>query len=65
MAALITGLANGWTSPYLAQLTTVNITLPLHLTEAEASWVASTLSFGRFVGVILGSIAQGIYDSLK
>lgn len=58
-AVLVTGLANGWTSPYLAQLTAPDTTLPLKLTDSEASWVASFLNLGRFAGAILGAVSQG------
>lgn len=47
---LQTGIMAGWTSPNIARLTSENSTIPLTLNEA--SWVASCLNLGRFVGVI-------------
>ncbi|XP_031783234.1 facilitated trehalose transporter Tret1-like [Nasonia vitripennis] len=48
---LQTGIMAGWTSPNIARLTSENSTLPLTLNEA--SWVASCLNLGRFVGALL------------
>ncbi|XP_053972070.1 facilitated trehalose transporter Tret1-like isoform X2 [Hylaeus volcanicus] len=48
------GFAMGWTSPYIAQLTTEGSTL--YLTGREASWVASLLPFGRVIGACAGSL---------
>lgn len=59
LAAIVSGLATGWASPYLAQLTAAEIGAPLKLTDAEASWVASFLSLGRLVGALLGAVCQG------
>ncbi|XP_017884524.1 facilitated trehalose transporter Tret1-like [Ceratina calcarata] len=52
------GLANGWASPYLAQLTSTEANMPLRLTDAEASWVASLLNLGRLVGALLSAVCQ-------
>ncbi|KAL7305043.1 hypothetical protein TKK_0002826 [Trichogramma kaykai] len=48
------GLSSGWSSPYLAQLTAPDSSLPLTL--EQASWVASLVNVGRFVGAFLGSL---------
>ncbi|KAF7993972.1 hypothetical protein HCN44_011241 [Aphidius gifuensis] len=60
LACIIAGLSNGWTSPFLAKLTIPNIETSFKLTESEASWVASLVNLGRFFGVIIGAILQGI-----
>ncbi|XP_034942302.1 facilitated trehalose transporter Tret1-like [Chelonus insularis] len=60
LGILTAGLSTGWTSPYLAQLTSPNVESPLMLTNSEASWVASLLNLGRFVGAIIGALTQGI-----
>ncbi|XP_034180515.1 facilitated trehalose transporter Tret1 [Osmia lignaria lignaria] len=52
------GLANGWASPYLAQLTSTEANMPLRLTDTEASWVASLLNLGRFTGALLSALCQ-------
>lgn len=49
------GLAIGWTSPYLAQLTG-DVHAPFRVTHEEGSWIASLLPFGRILGAVLGSI---------
>ncbi|XP_046415307.1 facilitated trehalose transporter Tret1-like [Neodiprion fabricii] len=49
----ISGLMIGWTSPYIAKLTTPNSTL--HITKTEASWVASLMNFGRLTGAVPGA----------
>ncbi|KAG7202124.1 hypothetical protein KM043_015811 [Ampulex compressa] len=49
------GLVAGWTSPYLAKLTSENATL--HITHEQASWIASLMPLGRLFGAIGGSIA--------
>ena len=59
LAAIGSGLANGWTSPYLAQLTSTEASMPLRLTDSEASWVASLLNLGRLVGALLSAVCQG------
>ncbi|XP_025987071.2 facilitated trehalose transporter Tret1 isoform X2 [Solenopsis invicta] len=48
------GLAIGWTSPYLAQLTGENPPFPV--TFEEGSWIASLLPLGRLLGAIIGSL---------
>ncbi|XP_018316195.1 facilitated trehalose transporter Tret1-like [Mycetomoellerius zeteki] len=48
------GLANGWTSPYLAQLTDENALF--RVTDEEASWIASLLPLGRLLGAIIGPL---------
>ncbi|KAF3420776.1 hypothetical protein E2986_04410 [Frieseomelitta varia] len=58
LAAIGSGLANGWTSPYLAQLTSTEASMPLRLTDSEASWVASLLNLGRLVGALLSALCQ-------
>ncbi|CAL7933121.1 unnamed protein product [Xylocopa violacea] len=58
LAVIGSGLANGWASPYLAQLTSTEASVPLRLTDTEASWVASLLNFGRLVGALLSALCQ-------
>ncbi|KAL0132086.1 hypothetical protein PUN28_000096 [Cardiocondyla obscurior] len=48
------GLAIGWTSPYLAQLTGEDP--PFRVTDEEGSWIASLLPLGRLLGAIVGSL---------
>lgn len=49
------GLAIGWTSPYLAQLTGEDS--PFRVTDEEGSWIASLLPLGRLLGAVIGSLA--------
>ncbi|XP_043278879.1 facilitated trehalose transporter Tret1-like [Venturia canescens] len=65
LAVLVTGMGNGWTSPYLAQLTAPDATLALKLTATEASWIASILSLGRSIGSVGGAISQGCIGRKK
>lgn len=59
LETIVSGLANGWASPYLAQLTSTEADVPLKLTDIEASWVASLLSLGRVIGALFGAFCQG------
>jgi hypothetical protein len=59
LEAVVSGLATGWASPYLAQLTSAETAIPLKLTDVEVSWVASFLSLGRLIGALLGAFCQG------
>lgn len=59
LEAIVSGLATGWASPYLAQLTSAEADIPLKLTDTEASWVASLLNLGRLIGALLGALCQG------
>lgn len=59
LAVIGSGLANGWASPYLAQLTSTEANIPLKLTDTEASWVASLLNLGRLAGALLSALCQG------
>lgn len=65
LEAIVSGLATGWTSPYLAQLTSAEMDMPLRLTDAEASWVASFLNIGRLIGALFGAFCQGKSPSLQ
>nr|XP_033186596.1 facilitated trehalose transporter Tret1-like [Bombus vancouverensis nearcticus] len=58
LAVIGSGLANGWASPYLAQLTSTEANTPLKLTDTEASWVASLLNLGRLAGALLSALCQ-------
>ncbi|XP_017752564.1 PREDICTED: uncharacterized protein LOC108545451 [Eufriesea mexicana] len=58
LAVIGSGLANGWVSPYLAQLTSTEANMPLRLTDTEASWVASLLNLGRLAGALLSAVCQ-------
>lgn len=57
------GLAIGWTSPYIAQLT--NGESVAHITNEEASWIVSLLPFGRLFGAAIGSLTMECYGSKK
>lgn len=59
LEAIVSGLATGWASPYLAQLTSAEADIPLKLTDTEASWVASLLNLGRLIGALFGAFCQG------
>lgn len=59
LEAIVSGLATGWASPYLAQLTSAETDTPLKLTYTEASWVASFLNLGRLFGALFGALCQG------
>ncbi|XP_053997126.1 facilitated trehalose transporter Tret1-like isoform X1 [Hylaeus anthracinus] len=58
LAVMGSGLANGWASPYLAQLTSTEANMPLRLTDTEVSWVASLLNLGRLAGALLSALCQ-------
>ncbi|XP_078034001.1 facilitated trehalose transporter Tret1 [Augochlora pura] len=58
LAVIGSGLANGWVSPYLAQLTSTEASVPLRLTDTEASWVASLSNLGRLAGALLSALCQ-------
>lgn len=55
------GISSGWSSPYLARLTAPNSPLPLTL--EQASWVASLLNLGRFVGAFTGATSVNYLGS--
>ena len=57
------GIMSGWSSPYLARLTAPGSPIPL--TSEEASWVASLLNLGRFLGAICGAISVNYLGSKK
>ncbi|XP_051155994.1 facilitated trehalose transporter Tret1-like [Leptopilina boulardi] len=59
LIVLNSGLVNGWSSPYLAQLTSVDSDSSLKLSDFEASWVASLLNLGRLIGAFTGALIQG------
>lgn len=59
--AVSLGLVAGWTSPYLAKLT--NKETKIHITDTEASWVASFLPMGRLLGAICGSLTTEYFGS--
>nr|XP_003700178.1 PREDICTED: facilitated trehalose transporter Tret1-like [Megachile rotundata] len=55
------GLVIGWTSPYLARLTSHDDLF--HVSNNEASWVAALMPFGRLFGAIAGAIILEYYGS--
>ncbi|XP_076235888.1 facilitated trehalose transporter Tret1 [Calliopsis andreniformis] len=57
------GLAVGWTSPYLARLTSKDSWLTV--TENQAAWVASLLPLGRFFGAIAGAVLLEYFGSKR
>lgn len=59
LIVLNSGLVNGWSSPYLAQLTSMDSKSSLKLSDFEASWVASLLNLGRLIGAFTGAFMQG------
>ncbi|XP_020284363.1 facilitated trehalose transporter Tret1-like [Pseudomyrmex gracilis] len=58
LETIVSGLANGWASPYLARLTSAETETLLNLTDAEASWVASLLNLGRVMGALISACLQ-------
>ncbi|XP_076163420.1 facilitated trehalose transporter Tret1-like [Ptiloglossa arizonensis] len=58
------GLVVGWTSPYTAQLTDKNSTT-FHITERQASWVASLLPVGRMFGACTGWLGVDYFGSKR
>lgn len=50
------GGMTGWTSPYLAIMTKPGAK-PIHLNLEEASWMASLLNAGRFLGAVMGMLS--------
>lgn len=54
LLGLVNGLAGGWTSPFLAKLTSPDS--ELLLTAEEASWIASLIPVGRIFGAVFGSL---------
>ncbi|XP_011305791.1 facilitated trehalose transporter Tret1 [Fopius arisanus] len=52
--SMLTGLVAGWTSPYLAKLTTGSETLTI--TNDEGSWIASLFHLSRPIGSIIGAV---------
>lgn len=57
------GFANGWASPYLAQLTlNDNVNGIKKIGNIETSWIASLLNIGRIFGAILGALILGKID---
>ncbi|CAL7951918.1 unnamed protein product [Xylocopa violacea] len=57
------GLAIGWTSPYIAQLTSRESVV--RITDEEASWIVSLLPFGRLFGAVIGSLIMEYYGGKK
>ncbi|XP_058804383.1 facilitated trehalose transporter Tret1-like [Phymastichus coffea] len=57
------GLSSGWSSPYLAKLTAPGSSLLL--TDEEASWVASLLNLGRFLGAFVGALSVSYFGSKR
>ncbi|XP_046415352.1 facilitated trehalose transporter Tret1-like [Neodiprion fabricii] len=59
----VCGMMGGWTSPYLAKLTSQDSPLPI--TSDEASWVASLLNFGRLIGAVPGAVSVHYFGSKR
>lgn len=55
------GLMAGWSSPYIAYLTSPESYIPMTMTEA--SWVVSLLNLGRLFGGIIGSVFVNYFGS--
>lgn len=55
----VCGTTAGWTSPYVAKLTAPDSPLPITLDQA--SWVASLVTFGRFMGPIPGAVSVSYF----
>ncbi|XP_031777784.1 facilitated trehalose transporter Tret1-like [Nasonia vitripennis] len=59
LVMFLVGLANGWSSPYLAQLSLQDEVdgIP-RATDKQLSWVATLMNFGRIFGAMAGAVAQ-------
>lgn len=55
------GLMGGWSSPYIAKLTSTESSLPV--TINEASWMVTLFSLGQLIGAIGGSISIAYFGS--
>ena len=56
----VVGLANGWSSPYLAKLSLQDSVDDIpKVTGDELSLIASLMNFGRIFGAFAGAVAQG------
>lgn len=53
----------GWSSPYIASLTSDGARFAVTMTEA--SWVISLMNLGRLIGAITGSLAVNYLGSKK
>jgi predicted MFS family arabinose efflux permease len=60
LVMFLVGLANGWSSPYLAQLSLKESVdgIP-RATDEQLSWVASLMNVGRIFGAGAGAVFQG------
>ena len=63
LLSLGVGLISGWTSPYVAKLTSPNS--PFLVSTTEASWIVALLSLGRILGAILGAIGVSCVGSKR
>ena len=54
LLSLGVGLISGWTSPYIAKLTSSDASFLV--SDTEASWIVGFLSLGRIFGTIFGAI---------
>ncbi|KAJ8667383.1 hypothetical protein QAD02_009045 [Eretmocerus hayati] len=56
---ILVGLANGWSSPYLAKLSLRDSVdgIPM-ASDTELTWVASLMNIGRIFGAAAGAVAQ-------
>lgn len=57
------GLLAGWSSPYIAFLTSPNSHIPITLNEA--SWIVSLLNAGRLIGAIFGALCVNYFGSKR
>lgn len=48
------GISSGWSSPYIAKLTSDDSPIPLN--HHQSSWVTSIFNIGRFLGSFLGAV---------
>lgn len=63
LLSLGVGLISGWTSPYIAKLTSPDS--PILVSDSEASWIVALLSLGRILGAILGAISVSLVGSKR
>lgn len=57
------GSIGGWTSPYVAKLTSYDSPIPM--TKDEAAMLVTLFTFGRLIGAFIGSISVHLFGSKK
>ncbi|XP_014214999.1 facilitated trehalose transporter Tret1-like [Copidosoma floridanum] len=59
LVMLVVGLANGWSSPYLAKLSLQESMDDIpKASDEQLTWLASLMNMGRIFGAVIGAIVQ-------